>query len=164
MFSEYAQPHPSDAAESGPRLRTMLAEIWHTRFAGSNKVEAVVRSLRKKLGPFAPSVETVTGELQLATPLVAPEHEKVTVTLVLFQPAAFGGGLTEAVIFGGVSSVPANSMVSPLPGLLRSSTVNVLFLSRVTVRVKRDTCWLKSLSTKIATPLNVMMALDTRSY
>jgi pimeloyl-ACP methyl ester carboxylesterase len=39
----------------------MLAEIWHTRFAASNKVEAVVRSLRKKLGPFAPSIETVTG-------------------------------------------------------------------------------------------------------
>ncbi len=39
----------------------MLAEIWNTPFAGSNKVEAVVRSLRKKLGPFAPSIETVTG-------------------------------------------------------------------------------------------------------
>jgi len=39
----------------------MLAEIWNTSFEGSNKVEAVVRSLRKKLGPFAPSIETVTG-------------------------------------------------------------------------------------------------------
>jgi pimeloyl-ACP methyl ester carboxylesterase/DNA-binding winged helix-turn-helix (wHTH) protein len=39
----------------------MLAEVWNTPFAGSNKVEAVVRSLRKKLGPFAPSIETVTG-------------------------------------------------------------------------------------------------------
>jgi len=39
----------------------MLAEIWHTPFTGSNKIEAVVRSLRKKLGPFAPSIETVTG-------------------------------------------------------------------------------------------------------
>src|SRR5437879_13658918 len=39
----------------------MLAEIWNTSFAGSNKVEAVVRSLRRKLGPFAPSIETVTG-------------------------------------------------------------------------------------------------------
>src|SRR5947207_12162774 len=27
----------------------------------TNKVEAVVRSLRIKLGPFAPSIETVTG-------------------------------------------------------------------------------------------------------
>ena len=39
----------------------MLADIWNAPFAGSNKVEAVVRSLRKKLGPFAPSIETVTG-------------------------------------------------------------------------------------------------------
>ena len=39
----------------------MLAEIWNTRFAGSNKVDAVVGSLRKKLGPFATSIETVTG-------------------------------------------------------------------------------------------------------
>jgi pimeloyl-ACP methyl ester carboxylesterase len=39
----------------------MLAEIWRTTFAGSNRVEAVVRSLRKKLGAFAPSIETVTG-------------------------------------------------------------------------------------------------------
>jgi pimeloyl-ACP methyl ester carboxylesterase len=39
----------------------MLAEIWNTPFTGSNKVEAVVRSLRKKLGLLAPSIETVTG-------------------------------------------------------------------------------------------------------
>lgn len=39
----------------------MLVEIWSTPFAGSNKVDAVVGSLRKKLGPFAPSIETVTG-------------------------------------------------------------------------------------------------------
>jgi pimeloyl-ACP methyl ester carboxylesterase len=39
----------------------MLATIWNTPFTGSNKVEAVVRSLRKKLGSFAPSIETVTG-------------------------------------------------------------------------------------------------------
>jgi pimeloyl-ACP methyl ester carboxylesterase len=39
----------------------MLAAIWNTPFTGSNKVEAVVRSLRIKLGPFAPSIETVTG-------------------------------------------------------------------------------------------------------
>lgn len=39
----------------------MLGNIWSTPFAGSNKVDAVVGSLRKKLGPFAPSIETVTG-------------------------------------------------------------------------------------------------------
>jgi pimeloyl-ACP methyl ester carboxylesterase/DNA-binding winged helix-turn-helix (wHTH) protein len=39
----------------------MLAEIWNTPFAGSNKVDAVVGSLRRKLGVFAASIETVTG-------------------------------------------------------------------------------------------------------
>jgi Transcriptional regulatory protein, C terminal len=39
----------------------MLADVWETSFTGSNKVEAVVRSLRKKLGTFAPSIKTVTG-------------------------------------------------------------------------------------------------------
>jgi DNA-binding response OmpR family regulator len=39
----------------------MLGEVWKTSIAGSNRVEAVVRSLRKKLGAFAPSIETVTG-------------------------------------------------------------------------------------------------------
>jgi pimeloyl-ACP methyl ester carboxylesterase/DNA-binding winged helix-turn-helix (wHTH) protein len=39
----------------------MLGNIWNTSFAGSNKIEAVVRNLRKKLGVFAPSIETVTG-------------------------------------------------------------------------------------------------------
>lgn len=39
----------------------MLAEIWKTPYSGSNKIDAVVRSLRKKLGVFAPSIETVIG-------------------------------------------------------------------------------------------------------
>jgi DNA-binding response OmpR family regulator len=39
----------------------ILAKVWRTSFAGSNKIEAVVRSLRKRLGAFAPSIETITG-------------------------------------------------------------------------------------------------------
>lgn len=39
----------------------LLLAIWNTPFAGSNKVDVVVRSLRKKLGPYARSIETVTG-------------------------------------------------------------------------------------------------------
>jgi pimeloyl-ACP methyl ester carboxylesterase len=39
----------------------LLAQVWKTPYSGSNKVEAVIRTLRKKLGPFAPSIETVTG-------------------------------------------------------------------------------------------------------
>jgi hypothetical protein len=38
----------------------LLSEVWHTDFTGgSNVVDAVVRSLRRKLGPGAPAVETV---------------------------------------------------------------------------------------------------------
>jgi pimeloyl-ACP methyl ester carboxylesterase/DNA-binding winged helix-turn-helix (wHTH) protein len=39
----------------------MLTEIWNTPYAGSNKVDAVIRLLRKKLGAFAASIETATG-------------------------------------------------------------------------------------------------------
>jgi len=40
----------------------LLAEVWGTEFTGgSNVVDAVVRSLRSKLGPAAPIVETVRG-------------------------------------------------------------------------------------------------------
>lgn len=39
----------------------ILAEIWNTPVAGPNKVDAVVGSLRQKLGPFAASIETLTG-------------------------------------------------------------------------------------------------------
>jgi Transcriptional regulatory protein, C terminal len=40
----------------------LLADVWGTPFTGgSNVVDAVVRSLRRKLGPAAPVVETVRG-------------------------------------------------------------------------------------------------------
>ena len=40
----------------------LLAQVWGTSYdGGSNTVDAVVRSLRKKLGPAADRVETVRG-------------------------------------------------------------------------------------------------------
>jgi hypothetical protein len=40
----------------------LLRSVWETEFTGgSNVVDAVVRSLRQKLGPAAPAVETVRG-------------------------------------------------------------------------------------------------------
>src|SRR5437660_1225464 len=39
---------------------------------------------------YLPSVATGTGEVQEATPRMGSEQLKVTVTLELFQPAAFG--------------------------------------------------------------------------
>src|SRR5271168_206160 len=50
----------------------------------------------------APSVLIVTGEVQLAMPEPLSAHVKLTVALVMFQPLAFGGGLMDAVIVGGV--------------------------------------------------------------
>lgn len=42
--------------------RDLLREVWGTEFTGgSNVVDAVVRSLRRKLGMAAPAVETVRG-------------------------------------------------------------------------------------------------------
>lgn len=39
----------------------LLDTVWQQPYAGSNVVDAVVRSLRRKLGRFAASVETVVG-------------------------------------------------------------------------------------------------------
>jgi DNA-binding response OmpR family regulator len=39
----------------------LLETVWKQPYSGSNVVDAVVRTLRKKLGRFAPSVETVVG-------------------------------------------------------------------------------------------------------
>jgi hypothetical protein len=50
---------------------------------------------------WAPSVLSVAGGGQLAIPEVASLHVKVTVTVVLFHPAALAAGLASAVITGG---------------------------------------------------------------
>ncbi|HEX2735717.1 MAG TPA: alpha/beta fold hydrolase [Polyangiaceae bacterium] len=39
----------------------LLETVWKQPYSGSNVVDAVVRTLRKKLGRFAPSIETVVG-------------------------------------------------------------------------------------------------------
>ena len=40
---------------------TLIDRVWEQNFSGSNVVDAVVRTLRKKLGHWAPSIETVVG-------------------------------------------------------------------------------------------------------
>src|ERR1051325_8708136 len=52
----------------------------------------------------APSAATETSPGQVRMPLSASLQVKLTVTAVLFQPAAFGAGLTVAVMVGGVRS------------------------------------------------------------
>jgi DNA-binding response OmpR family regulator len=39
----------------------LLERVWGQAYGGSNVVDAVVRTLRKKLGAYAGSVETVRG-------------------------------------------------------------------------------------------------------
>lgn len=39
----------------------LLREVWGQPYGGSNVVDAAVRSVRKKLGPYAASIETATG-------------------------------------------------------------------------------------------------------
>ncbi len=51
------------------------------------------------------SFDTFTGAGQEATPLLASEHVKVTVTGELFHPAAFGEGVIVAVMMGGTVSL-----------------------------------------------------------
>ena len=40
---------------------TLLSEVWNQPFEGSNRIDAVVSSVRKKLADWSASVETVTG-------------------------------------------------------------------------------------------------------
>src|SRR5579864_833310 len=57
------------------------------------------------IGCFRPSVVTWTGAVQLAMPDSASVQVNVTVTAVLFHPAAFGGGSTWPMIVGGLRSM-----------------------------------------------------------
>jgi hypothetical protein len=54
---------------------------------------------------FAPSIDSVVGALQLATPESASVHVKLTVTSVLFQPAALPAGSASPMIVGGTISI-----------------------------------------------------------
>jgi DNA-binding response OmpR family regulator len=53
----YLEAHPTRVV----KRPDLLAHVWGQQHVGSNVVEAVVRSLRKKLGVYRSSIETVTG-------------------------------------------------------------------------------------------------------
>src|ERR1700722_1025575 len=73
---------------------------------------------------FAPSVATATGGGQVLTPDPLSKQVNVTVTLVLFHPAAFGRGKTETAIVGTVVSVVNVCETTLLELPARSKTVN----------------------------------------
>jgi hypothetical protein len=54
---------------------------------------------------LAPLAETKIGDGHCATPDTESAQAKVTVTLVLFQPAASGAGEPDATTVGGVLSI-----------------------------------------------------------
>lgn len=50
------------AAEQQVVTRDVLLEkVWKQPFEGSNRIDSLIRGLRRKLGPYAPSIETVIG-------------------------------------------------------------------------------------------------------
>src|SRR5437764_244763 len=67
----------------------------------------------------APSLLSVVGPAQLATPDSASLHMNESVTSVLFQPAALGAGDAAPVIVGGVLSMlmPLTVAEAALPAL-----------------------------------------------
>ena len=67
-------------------------------------------------GMLAPSVEMICGKGQMVIGAPPGLQVKLTVTFVLFQPAAFGGGATTAMICGRVSEMfTVNCVEAVLP-------------------------------------------------
>ena len=51
----------SDRPNRVVKRSELLREVWQRSHVGSNVVDGVVRSLRKKLGVYRDSIQTVTG-------------------------------------------------------------------------------------------------------
>jgi len=90
---------------------------------------------------LAPSVVTVTGAGHVATPEELSVQVNVTVTFVLFHPAALDAGETWAVITGGTLSVLALKIWTAIcpPGLPRICTEMVLVACNRTALTRVET-------------------------
>ena len=75
---------------------------------------------------FAPSVLTGIGPEQLATPEPVAEQVNVTMTGVLFHPAALGDGAMLAVIMGGARSM---LIVSATEAVLPAASVATTWMA-----------------------------------
>ncbi len=54
----YLQQHEGEVV----KRNSLLEDVWgYGNYSGSNVVDTKIRSLRKKLGTYAPSIETVSG-------------------------------------------------------------------------------------------------------
>lgn len=85
---------------------------------------------------------TVTGAVHEAMPEVLSEQVNVTVTLVLFHPAAFLAGVAAAVIVGRSVSVPVIVAVTVLPTPPRTVTAIVSDAVSVTALLTFGLVWL----------------------
>src|SRR5260370_25554689 len=94
----------------------------------------------------------VTGDGQMATPLVLSEHLKLTVTLELFHPVAFGGGLMTPEMLGKSSSTPTISRAIPLPGGESNLMINRSSSRRLTFFWLRQVCRFYSFGPTVWTP------------
>src|SRR5712691_11549866 len=137
------QPLPLGAGEPAPVIAGGALSMLSVTLA-----EAILPALSTAVPVTtcpAPSVATVTGPVQLAMPEVASAQVNVTMTLVLFQPFAFGGGLAWAVIVGASSSVPTISTMIAPPGFPWTLTAISLLARRVTGLSRIVVSFLKSL-------------------
>ena len=54
---QYLEGHPGRVVKRSE----LLEHVWNQQHVGSNVIESVMRSIRQKLGPSRPAIETVTG-------------------------------------------------------------------------------------------------------
>lgn len=110
---------------------------------------------------FNPSVVSVKGAEQEATPEVWSVQEKLNVTLDLFHPYWFGKGFCAYAMLGGSVSTPITVIVTFAPGLLLNSTETVLLSCRLTDFWRVATLGLKFEGPNTWTPLRDITALAT---
>ena len=107
----------------------------------------------------------MTGDVHDATPEVLSAHVKVTVTLLLFHPAALGPGLAEAVIVGRSLSTPLMVTVTELPTPPRTVTLIVLLSTKVTFWVTFGFVWFTTvLPFRTISGLALVLPVTTRVY
>src|SRR5580765_2020507 len=133
---EWASAHSKDTVTSWLCQPKLLAWADNTaRIVGGARsifsltsVEAVLPAVSVAAPVttwFAPSLDTVCGGAQNATPERSSPHSKLTWTSVLFQPLAFAAGLGSARIVGGVLSRLTTTLaeaVLPARSLTAAST------------------------------------------
>lgn len=112
---------------------------------------------------FAPSVLTRAAGEQAAIPERASEQLNVTVTLLLFHPAALAAGFAVAVMVGGTLSTPIMSTARIPPGAPLTWTSISLEASKVTGLSTSTMFWFRSFGATMTTPFTVIVVLETKS-